>query len=66
MHRFALRRRRALVATSGIGMNPVESAAPARLQSASGLARTLTWTITFARSEIALDWIRKQAGSTPS
>lgn len=51
----------ALVFSSMLALNPAEHPLPALLQSASGLACAITWTLTFAPSEMYMNWVRGRA-----
>ena len=51
-----------LITTSLLGLNPATNPLPPLLQSTSGLACTITWTLTFAPSAAYLNWVRKRAG----
>lgn len=50
-----------LVVTSITGIDPTTNPIPALLQSTSGLACAITWTLTFAPSEMYLNWVRTRA-----
>jgi hypothetical protein len=54
------------VASSSLGLNPATSPIPALRQSTSGLACTISWTLTFAPTQMYLDRVRKRAGGAAS